>query len=242
MNAYCINEIPADALSTLTVLNASGATVLSVQPYKNDLGMSAMAYGEKAAEDNEGITNAGATTFAGQEAFAFTTAGDFYEPGGARGITEDGHISLLYDADATEIPFVEVNGSSRVIYTDYNGYFYRITYREIGEEIEAMVQSFKFLGGGLLACELCARTVFTVRPGGLLASIFGLNKAFVFGKVLATERWMNGVPDEGNAKNMRGWIAELGYSPGEYRMGIAEGHLTTPPSASVTCLGWWKIS
>lgn len=53
---------------------------------------------------------------------------------------------------------------------------------------------------------------------------------------------MNGVPDEGNAKNMRGWIAELGYSPGEYRMGIAEGHLTTPPSASVTCLGWWKIS
>jgi hypothetical protein len=145
MNAYCINEIPADALSTLTVLNASGATVLSVQPYKNDLGMSAMAYGEKAAEDNEGITNAGATTFAGQEAFAFTTAGDFYEPGGARGITEDGHISLLYDADATEIPFVEVNGSSRVIYTDYNGYFYRITYREIGEEIEAMVQSFKFL-------------------------------------------------------------------------------------------------
>ena len=144
LNAYCINEIPADALSTFTVLNTTNSAVLSVQPYKNALGMTAVEYGEKVAEYNEGVYDEGTSEFAGQNAFAFTTDEGFYEPGGARGVTEDGHISLEYDAEATEIPFVGVNASSRVIYMDYEGYFYRITYSD-NEENEVIAETFEFL-------------------------------------------------------------------------------------------------
>lgn len=144
MNAYCINEIPDDALSTLTLLNAEGSAIFNVQPYKNELGMTAMEYGEETASYNEGAYDEEAINFAGQEAFAFTTEEGFYEPGGTRGVTEDGHISLLYDAAATEIPFIGVNAKSRVIYVDYEGYFYRITY-SLNEENEAIVGTFEFL-------------------------------------------------------------------------------------------------
>ncbi|MFA5789096.1 MAG: hypothetical protein WC924_04500, partial [Candidatus Gracilibacteria bacterium] len=144
-NAYCVNQIPEDALATFTVLNTLGETVLSIQPYKNELGMTAVEYGKKAADYNENIRDAGSTTFAGQDAFGFTTDEGFYEPGGARGVTEDGHMSLTYDAAATEIPFVEISETSQVIYVDYGDYFYRITYRADDEEVEAMVGSFEFL-------------------------------------------------------------------------------------------------
>lgn len=144
LNGYCINEIPEDALSTFTLLNAEGSAILSVQPYKNELGMTAMEYGEKTADYNEGAYDEENISFAGQNAFAFTTEEGFYEPGGTAGITEDGHISLLYNEAATEIPFVGVNAKSRVTYVDYEGYFYRITY-SLNEENEAIVGTFEFL-------------------------------------------------------------------------------------------------
>lgn len=144
LNAYCINEIPEDALSTFMLLNVEKSAILSVQPYKNALGMTAMEYGEQTAAYNEVAYDEETIDFAGQDAFAFTTEEGFYEPGGTRGITEDGHISLLYDAAATEIPFVGVNAKSRVVYLDYEGYFYRIVY-SINEENEAIVGTFEFL-------------------------------------------------------------------------------------------------
>ncbi len=144
LNGYCINEIPEDALSTFTLLDTTGAPILSVQPYKNELGMTAMEYGEKAAAYNDYVYDEESTVFAGQEAFSFMTSGSFYEPGGTGGITEDGHISLRYDEAATQIPFVELSESSRVVYVDYDGYFYRIVYSE-SEEAKAIAESFEFL-------------------------------------------------------------------------------------------------
>lgn len=144
LNAYCINEIPEDALATLFLADEEDNLVVTIQPYKNDLGMTAMAFGEKAAEYNSGISEAESISFAGQEAFAFTADTSFFEPGGARGISKDGHMSLTYDADATEAPYIELSERSRVIYVDYEGYFYRIIYTKT-ETAEAIAESFAFL-------------------------------------------------------------------------------------------------
>lgn len=144
LNSYCINSIPEDALSTFTLLDAAGDSVLSIQPYYNALGLTAVEYGAKAAAYNDYVYDEESTVFAGQEAFSFMTGGSFYEPGGVSGITEDGHMSLQYNETAIQIPFVELSEVSQVIYADYGDYFYRITYSD-NEDAQAIAESFEFL-------------------------------------------------------------------------------------------------
>lgn len=49
-------------------------------------------------------------------------------------------------------------------------------------------------------------------------------------------------PNAINAENIRKWIAELAYRPGECRLGVAEGNLTSICSTPITCFGWWVMS
>lgn len=144
LNAYCLNEVPEDALATFFLAKESGKAVVTIQPYKNELGMSAMEYGAFAANSNEGVSDIENITFAEQDAFAFTIENSFLEPGGVSTVTEAGYMGLTYNADAVEVPLVDVSEKSRVIYVDFGEYFYRIVYSE-NETAEAIAESFIFL-------------------------------------------------------------------------------------------------
>lgn len=144
LNDYCFNEIPEDVMGTFYLLDEFKDISLTVQPYKNELGMSAMEYGALAADYNEGVSDIETITFAGQDALAFTTESSFLEPGGVRGATETGYISLTYNADATELPSVNISEKSRVIYVDFGDYFYRIVYSD-DEKAKTLLDTFKFI-------------------------------------------------------------------------------------------------
>lgn len=154
LNEYCFNEIPEDVMTAFLLRDGSGDVLLQMQVYKNDLDTSAAEYGEKSlslARENSLTENVyfeeGADLLDGQESFSFLAEKGFEEWGGVTGTTEDGHVSIQNQnppSDESPLISLSLSGTFKVIYTEYDGYFYRILYSDT-EEMNAVMDSFQFL-------------------------------------------------------------------------------------------------
>lgn len=153
LNDYCMNTVPEEAITTFLLKDPNGATVASIQPYVNLLGMSAIDFGKRSLELNransQGLkdiySNEGESSFAGENAFGFTATGGFEERGGQMGMDENRYIALIDNPNSTD-PMISValDGTYKTFYLDHGKHFFRISYLS-DESTEKIMESFEFL-------------------------------------------------------------------------------------------------